>query len=99
MGEVINLNQVRKARNAEIRAREAARNRGRHGLSRAEREAARKAREREAGTIEGKRLPSSDTHASDTPASDTHDESRDSGDSGDSPAGQPPRENTEETPR
>lgn len=94
MGEVINLNQVRKARNAEIRAREAARNRGRHGLSRAEREAARKAREREAGAIEGKRLPSSDT-----PASDTHDESRDSGDSGDSPAGQPPRENTEETPR
>lgn len=57
MGDVINLNQYRKARARAEKERQAAENRVRHGRTRGERKANKAEQERQAAELEGKRLP------------------------------------------
>lgn len=56
MGDVINLNRYRKARERAEREKQAEANRARHGRTRSERDAARREQQRQAAEIEGKRL-------------------------------------------
>ena len=56
MADVINLNRFRKRKAAEERAARADASRRRHGMSRAERDAAERERERAADDLAGKRL-------------------------------------------
>ncbi len=56
MGDVINLNQYRKAKARAEKERLAAENRVRHGRTRGERKATKAEQEREAAELEGKRL-------------------------------------------
>lgn len=56
MGEVVNLNRFRKARDKAEAKRAAEANRAAHGRTRSEREAAEKRRQAEAAKLEGHRL-------------------------------------------
>ncbi|WP_396593161.1 DUF4169 family protein [Brevundimonas sp. R86498] len=56
MGEIVNLNRARKTRQREAAKAEAAMNRVSHGLTRAQREAAKAERERVARLLDQSRL-------------------------------------------
>ena len=70
MGEIVNLNQARKARDKAIARSTAASNRALHGLTKAQKDAARADRDRGIRSIEGHRrddqLPDSDPGQSET---------------------------------
>lgn len=53
MGELINLNKARKARDKAVAKRDAEANRAAHGRSKAERQAADTARDRDAARLDG----------------------------------------------
>lgn len=56
MGEIVNLNKARKAKRKAEQNGKAEANRIFHGLTRAEKDKARKAAEREVGVLDGKKL-------------------------------------------
>lgn len=56
MGDVINLNRYRKAKEKAERAKLAAESRVRHGLSKPERDSQRREEQRQADALAGKRL-------------------------------------------
>ncbi len=60
MGEIVNLRRVKKARARDAAAERAAENRARHGMTKLERDAEAKRRERRDAELDGARLPARD---------------------------------------
>ncbi|MBB5746391.1 DUF4169 family protein [Brevundimonas variabilis] len=69
MSEIINLNRARKARARATAGAAAASNRGLHGLTKAEKQAAKAERDRAARLVDGHRLERRDPDATDQPES------------------------------
>lgn len=65
MGDVVNLNRFRKARNRDEQNRQAARNRARYGQSKIEKVSATRETERQRRELDGKRLDDSGSGSDD----------------------------------